>query len=93
MALCLVHIFIPLMLQKPSLHSRAKENNKYIDKRLAYWSEGRLGDILSECQIIQKRMKKERQNHDRESKSFRHLYVYRTHTNSWWSVTSQNNHI
>ena len=68
-ALSLVHIFIPLILQKPSMRSRAKENSQYISKRLIQWSEGNLDDILSECQTIQARLKKHRSKQDGESKS------------------------
>ena len=56
-ALSFVHIFIPLMLQKPSAKSRAKENSQYLAKRLNLWSNGKVDDILNECRVIQTRLK------------------------------------
>ena len=41
-AISLVHVFIPLMLQKPSAKSKARENAKFLDKRLVLWKEGEL---------------------------------------------------
>ena len=57
-ALSLVQIFIPLMLQKPSQRSKAKENSKYLASRLLNWQQGNLGAILSECREIQKKVRK-----------------------------------
>ena len=53
----LVHIFIPLMLQKPSSKSKAKEHSKYLEKRLKLWKEGNLKSILTENREIQKKLK------------------------------------
>eukprot|EP00794_Sanderia_malayensis_P021052 gene21052-23107_t len=58
LAFSLVHIFVPLMLQKPSARSKPKENCKYIQSRLEKWEQGNLDDILSECKEIQLRIKK-----------------------------------
>ncbi len=51
LALLLVHIMLPLLLQKPSEKSKAKENAKYLDKRPTLWKEGDLDSIMSECRI------------------------------------------
>ena len=55
-ALHMLHIFIPLMLQRPTFNSRYKENIQYLSARLHKWSEGRIDEILSECVTIQKRL-------------------------------------
>ena len=57
LSLALVHIFIPLMLQKPSLKSKAKDHCKYLEKRLKLWSDGDLDSIMAENREIQKRLK------------------------------------
>ena len=41
-ALLLVHIFIPLLLQKPSSKSKAKDHATYLEKRLKLWKEEKL---------------------------------------------------
>ena len=53
----LVHIFLPLVLQKPSSNSKAKENAKYLQARLKLWSEGKIDDLLNEGKEIQRRLK------------------------------------
>eukprot|EP00794_Sanderia_malayensis_P004395 gene4395-4983_t len=58
LAFSLVHIFVPLMLQKPSARSKPKENCKYLQSRLEKWEQGNLDNILSECKEIQLRIKK-----------------------------------
>ena len=57
-ALALVHIFGPLMLQKPSKRSKAKDNAIYLEKRLQLWSEGKIKELLAEAQEIQIRLDK-----------------------------------
>ena len=58
LALAKVHIFIPLMLQKPSPKSKAKDHTKYLDQRLKWWKAGDLKSILAEDREIQKLLKK-----------------------------------
>ena len=48
LALALLHIFLPLMLQKPSSKSKARDHVKYLEKRLKLWKEGDLKAILAE---------------------------------------------
>ena len=55
-ALAMLHIFLPLMLQKPSKKSKAKDHTKYLQKRLKLWSEGDLQAIMAENREIQKRL-------------------------------------
>ena len=67
LSLARVHIFIPLMLQKPSAKSKAKDHAKYLEKRLKLWTEGNLNALLSENREIQKKLK-QAQDQKRESK-------------------------
>ena len=51
-----VMIFLPLMLQKPSKNSKARDHAKYLAKRLEMWKEGNLQGLLDEATEIQKRL-------------------------------------
>ena len=57
LSLKLLHVFIPIMLQKPSLKSKAKKNAEYLGKRLLLWKDGDLDSIMSEAREIQSRLK------------------------------------
>ena len=52
----LVHVFMPIMLQKPSKKSKAKDHVKYLLSRLQKWSNGDLNGLMAECREIQKRL-------------------------------------
>ena len=55
-SLSLVFIFLPLVMQKPSSSSKAKENAKYLETRLKLWSEGKVEELLAEGREIQRRL-------------------------------------
>ena len=40
LSLGLVHIFVPIMLQKPNKKSKAKDHAKYLAARLEKWTKG-----------------------------------------------------
>ena len=67
-SLSLVHIFLPIMLQKPSKKSKAKDHVKYLTSRLEKWSKGQLNDLMDECREIQKRIVNKSQAWKAESK-------------------------
>ena len=56
LALPLIHIFLPLILQKPSKSSKARDHAKYLLARLDKWKAGDIKGILDECRAIQKRI-------------------------------------
>ena len=56
LALSLVHIFIPIMLQKPSAKSKPREHSKYLSSRLDRWKNGELKSLMAEVTEIQKRL-------------------------------------
>jgi hypothetical protein len=58
LSLPLFHIFFPLMLQKPSKTSKAKDHAKYLLQRLEKWKSGDLKSLIVEGKEIQKRLKK-----------------------------------
>ena len=55
-ALHLIQIFIPLMLQKPSAKSKNRDHVKYLDKRLVWWNEFQLQALIDEGKAIQKNL-------------------------------------
>ena len=67
LALPMTHIFIPLMLQKPSARSNARDHVSYLGTRLDQWKAGDLEGLLKEGREIQKRLirKKEGQRKNR----------------------------
>ena len=58
LALNILMIFPPLMLQKPSSRSKNKDHSRYLHKRLLLWKEGKLQEIISEVEEIQRRISK-----------------------------------
>ena len=68
-------IFLPLMLQKPAARSKTKDHVRYLQKRLALWKEGRLSEIVSECEEIQRRMKKSKRKEDTVNRGFTRLML------------------
>ena len=58
----LVHIFLPIMLQKPSRNSKARDHAKYLSRRLVKWKNGELGDLMEECRSIQRALRRQEKN-------------------------------
>ena len=44
-AVNLLVIFFPLMLQKPSRRSKTKDHKRYLSKRLQWWKDGKIAEI------------------------------------------------
>ena len=59
-----VMIFLPLMLQKPSKNSKARDHAKYLSKRLDMCKEGNIQGLLDEVNEIQKRLVSSRRAND-----------------------------
>ena len=53
-------VFLPMMLQKPSHNSKAKDHCKHLQKLLQFWEKGDLRSILNKCCEMQKRCLKAR---------------------------------
>ncbi len=69
-------IFVPLMLQRPTTNSRAKQNIEYLTKRLAWWSEGDIDKLMNEGRTIQERLKASfKQKEEARSKAFCRLML------------------
>ena len=57
LSLLLVHVFIPIMLQKPSSKSKPRDHSKYLTSRLERWRNGQLESLMDEAREIQRRIK------------------------------------
>ena len=67
LALPLVMIFVPLMLQKPTKKSKRRTDAKYLTTRLERWEKGDLLSIINEIEAAQKILKKDPQKKKREA--------------------------
>ena len=74
-AIPLLVIFLPLMLQKPAKKSKSSDHIRYLKKRLAMWKEGKLNELLSECVEIQKRLKSSKRKEEAVSRGFTRLML------------------
>ena len=76
LALHMLNIFLPLMLQKPSAKSKNKDHVRYLKKRLDLWREGKVEEIVSECMEIQRRLQTSKQAQDKsKQKRFTNLMM------------------
>ena len=72
----LVHIFIPIMLQKPSARSKNRDHIKYLSKRLEMWKNGQLSELMSECEEIQLNLQRStKRKQDSKEKEFTRLML------------------
>ena len=76
LSLQLVHIFIPIMLQKPSYKSKARDNAKYLLDRLEKWKDGDLISLMDESRVIQEKLKRRKKSEDSsQQKGFSRLMM------------------
>ena len=52
-AMTMVMIIFPLLLQTPSRNSKCKEHKEHLSRRLEMWRTGQLHKLLKECTTIQ----------------------------------------
>ena len=75
-ALHLVQIYIPLMLQKPSAKSKNRDHIRYLEKRLQWWKEGELEKLVKEGKAIQEILQKHKDsNRPAELRAFSRLML------------------
>jgi len=76
LSFALVHIFLPIMLQKPSSKSKARDHVTYLTKRLVKWKNGELDDLMMECRSIQKALVQQQKiSEESRKKSFCRLML------------------
>lgn len=74
-AIPLLVIFVPLILQKPSARSKNADHVRYLKKRLTMWKDGNLRELFSECEEIQKRIKTSKRKEEDAAKGFVRLMM------------------
>ncbi len=75
-ALKMAMIIFPLLLQKPSKKSKAKEHSQCLARRLDLWDNGKLSSLLREVKEIQRRLTLRKQkNKDSSDKVFARLML------------------
>ena len=80
LALLAVHVFVPLMLQKPSARSKPRDHTKYLATRLKKWNSGDIMSVLKEAKEVQKRMKKafDRKEESKDRLFMKQMFLGRT---------------
>ena len=74
-AIPLVVVFLPLMLQKPARRSKNVDHIRYLKKRLTLWKEGRLQELMSEGDEIQKRLASSKKREEAAARGFTRLMM------------------
>ena len=69
LALSLVHVFLPVMLQKPNAKSKPRDHTRYLKSRLQRWMNGELDSLMTEAKEIQKRMMKSSKKEETKEKA------------------------
>ena len=75
-ALTALHVFVPLMLQKPSKKSKNRDHIRYLKERLEKWKIGDLAGLVSEGDAIQKRLRSFKQTPVDTQKVFVKLMIH-----------------
>ena len=57
-AIHMLQVLLPLIFQKPSLKSKNREHVKYLNKRMEWWKHGKIDELISECEAIQKKLER-----------------------------------
>ena len=70
-----VHIFLPLMLQKPAKNSKRKDHVRYLIKRLKWWKDGDLQKLIEEGKEIQHRLRESVKKESSNLKGFIRLML------------------
>ena len=74
-ALKLLTIFCPLMLQKANKRSKNKENVEHLKRRLKQWKEGSIDALVREGSAIQSRLTKKKQKPQHHAQVFTRLML------------------
>ena len=74
-ALTMVMIMGPLLLQKPSQKSKCKDHIRYLAKRLEWWKNGDLDLLVREGEAIQQRLDRRRYTVEHQEKVFVRLML------------------
>ena len=75
-ALTMLMMMFPLLLQKPSPKSNVRTHISYLQKRLVWWKEGKVQLLLDECRAIQDRLLKSKGTPQDNTKAFTRLMLH-----------------
>ena len=65
------------MLQKRSSKSKDKDHTRYLTKRFNLWKEGKIDELLSEGDEIQRRIQSTKRKEEDSKKGFTRLMMFR----------------
>ena len=88
-AIKLLMIMPPLLLQKPSKKSKTKMHVEYLEKRLKWWTNGDLLSLLREGMEIQRRLTKGKKTEENKEKVFVRLMLQGKVSNAMRWIGSQ----
>ena len=74
-AIHLLIIFLPLMLQKPSIRSKSKDHRRYLEKRLQMWKDGELEALMAEAEEVQRRLSASKKKKEAAVRGFSKLMM------------------
>ena len=74
-AMKVIMIVGPILLQKPSQNSKTKDHVLFLEKRIKLWRNGQLSELMRECQTIQKRLIKNKPNKEHCERVFVRLML------------------
>ena len=74
-ALTMLMLMFPLLLQKPAPGSKVKTNITYLEKRLKWWREGKIELLFDECRAVQNRLEDAKTVPQDNVKSFTRLML------------------
>ena len=74
-ALTMLMLMFPLLLQKPAPGSKVKTNITYLEKRLKWWREGQIELLFDECRAVQNRLEDAKTVPEDNVKSFTRLML------------------
>jgi len=58
----MLQVFLLLVLQKPLMKSKNREHVKYINKRMEWWKQRKLQELISESEAIKTKLNKSAKN-------------------------------
>ena len=74
-ALTMLMLMFPLLLQKPAPGSKVKTHIKYLEKRLTWWTEGKIELLFDECRAVQSRLSETKSTPQDNVKAFTRLML------------------
>ena len=74
-AITMLNTMFPLLLQKPTAKSKAKDHKRYLENRLVLWKAGKITELMREGRAIQKKLAKSKNQKNQAEKMFVRLML------------------